>query len=1500
MRLAARGLLAACIVVTTGLATAGPARYDAESRSMRFTYTYASLTPGAFGDAAIGAPQQPSKEQDATVRAVVLKVSDSLAKATGGRLRISALDLVPDARRADVVISLTGDPGRGGWAIAGAIEGRPGQIGLYYQVLAKEWEQDYVLTAAHEVCHYVFGLVDEYNFPQGCPLANPGGPGCLMDNYLSQGSRHGWYGRFCQEDHVEDASQRASCQKIVDKFFSDRKVTSGAEDGQPQDKAQAVAVVAMQQSKQDNIVSAAVGKIREEAEAKAAAKANGSALKEIGPLRSLAQKFLEQQFRDHGLSMERRELGPVVEKVLRQAGSIVSVAVPPQLRPVEALIARFASTQALKLKDESPKEGDDSLKRRLARDVLSFLSGLGGTVGSAPVVGRSPDPEIRRYLEDVAAQAIAGVVEKRADQDLYEAALQHIKLDRESAGTILDIATEIGVPGTESRLEALNSIDTGLNRYLPGRTASTGFGRRRTVIVDPDPLDPRYDFIFTQAGMFRYSDVRDQYVELFSKLIQRAQVQVFVTEAQKRRAQERRDLMALPAPQRAEKERLRRISELKDRDRARNQREAELRATINELATAVARNQIENVVVLAPPGGIPAELITLFESFRRQIIRKGDVRIDLVLVSTADVPRELRDIAVGSGGSIITIADVDEVGAVAQRLKNDQTSGSWLILPYQDRIDGPGYREDRRETPWLLDDPRRGEFKESPIDEPFARVRGAIEAMSGFFSGRSDDVKAAASLLETKVRKPCDSPAACLGLLEEVEDARREGPEAFEASLKEAVGLLAEPPGEFRHAIGLLEAARLANGPLDAGAIFEAVTKAEAEDAIGRLRAAEAPRAVGAVALLEQGPPGAGLKAVADWLRKVREKGASGEKPADLPGAVRVLRAAQGAPNEELKKALARLDSADAEKKGRVVDLAGPIALLGAATKLDGETAAAIGLLDAAVSYAGAAGVADLVGAEILSRGDAQDVASSMSQVLDPARGEDPDAAQAEQGLKQEVETLHDLVGRYNRMTMKGGAEDLRYKLLEHVIRARGALDRAAFILNAALESHRPFLNRDYKEDQLYSTSYDKDRDLGKPARPYHELNAEIVEKLKAQRSAFAARGEKGTVAYLGLKIQEVRLRLVQNFVHHLEDELERSSTLEMTPIFHRVNREAHVRAYQMIEDKIRMVAGPDGQPRHLLPPVDVVDAQGNERRAEGRFRLPHFYADNVKFDPKKPNAEFEIIIGFTRPLPGVDDDAIRDPKDLRGVLPELKLYNFDGRLQQTPTLELDRDLSTPTCLIYHFAPEFGENGWYTAGLILKESTFRGVGSDRINFTFSVASTRPNVRLTAALVPLGTEDADLVPPPPRRGLARAMDRRALVEVQVYGGTSILGARVVGTLQKIDAGSGTIEPIAQDFYDDGRTYGDRQADDGVYTSTVSFDRIATGAEYRIIMQAESTKDSRNIPPEDPARNDEARRKDARERGDATLRAKSTEEPKTIEEAPSIKFQRATSVQLRVDP
>ncbi len=392
-------------------------------------------------------------------------------------------------------------------------------------------------------------------------------------------------------------------------------------------------------------------------------------------------------------------------------------------------------------------------------------------------------------------------------------------------------------------------------------------------------------------------------------------------------------------------------------------------------------------------------------------------------------------------------------------------------------------------------------------------------------------------------------------------------------------------------------------------------------------------------------------------------------------------------------------------------------------------------------------------------------------------------------------------------------------------------------------------------------------------------------------------KGKKGynnaTKAYLALKKQEVQLRAVGAFLDHIENDL---AGADQTPLFRRIDRKALVLANRRIQDAAPgFIAGVPGQvSRAPLAPVDTLDEKGDPK--PDAKRLPRFYAENVRFDPQQPLAEFELIVGLSEPLPGVDSDAIRDQKT--EVLPDLRLYNDNGQLVNTPSLHLDRDLSTPTCLIYRFSPEFGETGWYTGAFLLKKGTLRRLGLDTVNLTFSVASTRPNFRLTAAQVQM-PNDPGLVPPPPNRGLARVMDRRVKVEVQVYGGTSVLGASIRGVLHKLDTGTAMINPIAQDFYDDGKTYGDLKADDGIYTTLISLDQIEKGQEYRVLIQAESTQVSKNIAPEDPGKNDADRRAAAIAAGVKNVRKDPVEEVKSPEPEPPKPFQRATSIQIRVE-
>ena len=159
-------------------------------------------------------------------------MSRVIEQITNGMAKIGTLDYVENVRDADLIISLTGQPSSAGWAHLGAIEGNPGRIALYYRTLEPQIEQDVVLTVAHELGHYLFGLDDMYDrskYPNGCPVGLDK-PGSLMDNFLS-GAR-GWMGRLDNADEwraairrgMESRSQGKSSQEIVDEFFRSRGV----------------------------------------------------------------------------------------------------------------------------------------------------------------------------------------------------------------------------------------------------------------------------------------------------------------------------------------------------------------------------------------------------------------------------------------------------------------------------------------------------------------------------------------------------------------------------------------------------------------------------------------------------------------------------------------------------------------------------------------------------------------------------------------------------------------------------------------------------------------------------------------------------------------------------------------------------------------------------------------------------------------------------------------------------------------------------------------------------------------------------------------------------------------------------------------------------------------------------------------------------------------------------------------------------------------------------
>src|SRR5262249_31529394 len=95
----------------------------------------------------------------------------------------------------------------------------------------------------------------------------------------------------------------------------------------------------------------------------------------------------------------------------------------------------------------------------------------------------------------------------------------------------------------------------------------------------------------------------------------------------------------------------------------------------------------ENVTLIVPPGGLSANVEAAAEKFAKAVKTRTDVRFDIGLVGTTVIPPFLRDLSQRTLGTVLTITDIDEIGAIAQRLAYEQTQGNWVIIPEKGRFD---------------------------------------------------------------------------------------------------------------------------------------------------------------------------------------------------------------------------------------------------------------------------------------------------------------------------------------------------------------------------------------------------------------------------------------------------------------------------------------------------------------------------------------------------------------------------------------------------------------------------------------------------------------------------------------------------------------------------------------------------------------------------------------------------------------------------------------------
>ena len=456
-------------------AIAGPATYDKETKSFRLTYTFVNLAGAGIGDEVVGAAYRPAPDEEELVNALAAQVSDVLFKATEGRAKIGRLDFVDDIKNADLVVSKTGKPSSSGWATRGAIDNKPGYIVLYYQTLLPCIKQDVVYTGAHEVSHYVFGLIDEYTLPGGCPARS--GPGCLMDNYFS--SVRGYMGRFCNspDPHNATQAQQLSCQQVVDQFFSDR--------GVEKDLSSLDAAAA---DPRTSLIDTAIGKVKAKRLEDLAKKKPGSSAG-TGNLRTFAKKFFTGLIDDFNRNNNNKtiftpeQINKALDLIVR-AGSVVPAAKPQGL--TDTLFNQIKAVAARLGKDVESEKSESSRASKIRSQLSTFIRGL---IKQNVVKTDDFPKDQQKELIDRLVQQEARSPQDKALGRLLGISDVGVRLNREIASNIVDVLDELHAPGIAERRNVLRGFDDELKRLsIPGRTSAT-FGGRRTRFINPDPFN---------------------------------------------------------------------------------------------------------------------------------------------------------------------------------------------------------------------------------------------------------------------------------------------------------------------------------------------------------------------------------------------------------------------------------------------------------------------------------------------------------------------------------------------------------------------------------------------------------------------------------------------------------------------------------------------------------------------------------------------------------------------------------------------------------------------------------------------------------------------------------------------------------------------------------------------------------------------------------------------------------------------------------------------------
>lgn len=1433
-------------MVASGPATAGPTSYDPKSRSFRLTYTYAAvpaINSSAEQIAAAGTRQTASKEQDAQVRAVHAAVSDQLSQATGGRARVGSLDFVDEIRAADIVISLTGDPGRSGAADLGTIDSRPGQLRIFYETIAKNSKNDVALTTLHELCHYLFALPDEYqtNLQPACPATNLNGPGCIMDNYFS-GVRNGWYGRFCGPDHnpaapqpgtvISSHSAGQSCQEIVDDFFRKFDLTGPA----PSDADPAATPVDPDRPFSGpfkDLVAATSSYLRSPPKADDPAAKAATRSTSPSALRTRAERFLREQvarnrgragFVEPTATQLRTAIARAVTEAIAGPTFNPKTAEPPSsrfdTRFVEVLLgkarelAQGVTPRSNAMSRSRPGSSDRQtertlreLQQRVGRELVAFAkTSLRFNDRDLPREQRALSPAEAKFIEQVARTASAEATGGTTEFGTFlKAAYLHVELDQEIAANVGRIADELGIPGTENRDTRIRAINTelgrtDLSRYaLPGRTAFS-FGERKTLLVAPLPRDPAGDFIPIQAGRdVAYPCIRDLVLNQFIRLIRRERPEV-VTE----------DSPNLPGLRPASLSVGRRSPYTAEETQAVvDRRYQRFLAILAYLTDEVRRNRVENIAILVPPGGLPDELGQAFESFRERMLYGADVRLDLIFIGTATVPDRLRDLQVRTGGSAMIAFDVDDVGAIAQRLKKEGVSGSWVIPPQKGIIDFTNRTQnfgvgDPDAAPVIPDTSVDSMIKlfEETVRKPLIELNWIqsrlIRAIDRAPRMKVEALNVARPVLDdmAQVRARLQQIRTWLTAIHDNQQVDRNR-QAIKGAILEIRGLLSLHAGELDQ----LQTCLLSTD--------------EALDA--EIKSAFMRRAGGLLhqyRTLEQ----RALESERRANARVRQGVAEPDQPDGLPRTVEeawsiAAREHRDAAESAVRAAwlLKNYTAYDHEQfKDRTDDLS--------SSTWRNKAAAQIKLLEDVerrMDLAARPMVRKYLGSGRASEtGEGQGGAARQYRIASEIAA---DLAKLPKGVNDLFEIQYDLRrfagAAYERAAMAldpTSRDDL--KPVEAVPMPLKSLPtlKSATISRSKLADFVEVVESEPREDAtgrldlVLHPSFDPNSDPTADPDP-NTLDTPVEARELVEEN----------LPVLVNNMLAGIIRIEDMFMKHLADA---------------ENREY----YRTVLQRLRL---PDGA---------TLRAFGDDGKLK-EIPLQKFQAED--------NADFQLILNLTRPM---QIDAIKANP------PVMVLYRDDREIP-TPYLQIDRDATTDTMLVYQLPnPRLSAGripaGMYTPKILFREDHLPAFGFEKkVTFTFSVATDRitrlgttdprPNVQLIAALRQDPPYDKDKDPIEAEevayRGLVRSEMFEAIVEVQVNSGAPVKGVDVTGSFQRISldpTDSQDIRTETVQFMDDGKAP-DMLRDDGIYTAKIPLEPPPRkDAVYRVIIQAMTTDES----------------------------------------------------------